>query len=125
MQFQPAYLIVGIVITVLAAIFKGLPPKKINMWYGYRSETSVESQEAWDAGQKYSSKLMIIEGIILMIIGLIVGIMSAEVANKMKNIILILFVAVVIPVMFIYLIVATEIYLNKNFSNKHGDEHKV
>ena len=125
MQFQPAYLIVGIVVTVIAVVFKKFPPKKINMWYGYRSETSVESQEAWDAGQKYSSKLMIIEGILLMIFGLIVGVMSARMENKIKNIILISFVAVVIPIMFIYLIVATEIYLNKNFSSKKQDKRKV
>jgi len=121
MQFQPAYLIVGIVITVIAIIFKKFPPKKINMWYGYRSETSVENQEAWDAGQIYSSRLMLIEGIILIIAGVIFGVMSAEMENKIKNIILISFVAVVIPVMFIWLIVATEIYLNKNFGKKQQE----
>jgi uncharacterized membrane protein len=121
MQFQPAYLIIGVVITVVAIIFKMFPPKKINMWHGYRSETSMESQEAWEAAQKYSSKLMLIEGIILIIFGVIFGVMSAQMENKIKNIILISFLAIVIPVMFIWLLVATEVYLNKNFGEKKED----
>lgn len=125
MRFQPAYLIIGIVITFIAVIFNKFPPKKINMWNGYRSETSVESQEAWDAAQKYSSKLMLIEGIILIILGVIFGVMSAKMENKIKNIILISFVAIVIPVVFIWLIVATEIYLYKNFNKKQKDNHIV
>ena len=125
MRFQPAYLIVGIVITFIAVIFNKFPPKKINMWNGYRSETSVESQEAWDAAQKYSSKLMLIEGIILIILGVIFGVMSGEMENKIKNIILISFVAIVIPVVFIWLIVATEIYLHKNFNKKQKDNDIV
>lgn len=119
MEFQPVYLIVGVVVTVVAIIFKVFPPKKINMWHGYRSKTSVESQEAWDAAQKYNSKLILIEGVILIILGVVFGIVSAEMGNKIKNIILISFVAVVIPAMFIFSIVVTEAYLNKNFGKKH------
>jgi uncharacterized membrane protein len=121
MEFQPVYLIIGVVVTVVAIIFKLFPPRKISLWRGYRSQTSVASQETWDAAQKYASKLMLIEGIILMILGVAFGMMSVQMGNKVRNIILISFVAIVIPIAFILLIVATEVYLNKNFAKKKED----
>lgn len=121
MEFQPAYLIIGVVVLVIAIIFKIFPPKKISMWNGYRSQTSMESQEAWDAAQKYSSNIMLIEGVLLTLLGVALGIMSSQADNKTNNIILISFLAIVIPFMFISLVVATEIHLYRNFNNKKQD----
>lgn len=123
MHFQPAYLIIGVALTIIAVIFKNFPSKKINMWYGYRTAVSIKNQETWDAAQKYSSQLVIIEGIILIILGVILGVMSAKMENKIKNIILFLYILIVIPVTFVWLIVSTEIYLNKNFNKKQGDKN--
>jgi uncharacterized membrane protein len=118
MEFQPAYLIIGVVVLVIAIIFKLFPPKKISMWNGYRSQTAMESQEAWDAAQKYSSNIMIIEGVLLSLLGVALGIISSQAENKTNNIILISFLAIVIPVAFLSLILVTEVYLYKRFSKK-------
>jgi len=123
MQFQPAYLIIGIVFTIAAVIFKKFPPKKINMWYGYRTGLSIKNQETWEIAQEYSSKLMVIEGIILIIFGVIFGVISAQMENKVKNVILFIFIVIIIPVIFFWLIASTEIYLRKYFNKKQVDEN--
>ena len=62
-------LIFGLVTLGFGIVPKIVRPKKINSWYGYRTETSMKNQETWDEGNKYSSTQYIIAGIILLIIG--------------------------------------------------------
>lgn len=60
------------------------PPKRINGLYGYRTESSMKSQERWDFSQRYAANKMIkwgglltltsifgffVEGIMAMILG--------------------------------------------------------
>ncbi|WP_435577458.1 SdpI family protein [Gilvibacter sp.] len=40
-------------------LFMKYPPKKINSLYGYRTNKSMKSQEAWDFANRYSSGLML------------------------------------------------------------------
>ncbi len=58
----------GIIFTITALILFRFPPKKINWLYGYRTIKSMKSQEAWDFAQRYSSRLMLYSGLILLII---------------------------------------------------------
>lgn len=51
-----------VVISLLTLLF---PPKKINGLYGYRTRRSMSNQKAWDAAQKISSQVMLIEGVIM------------------------------------------------------------
>jgi uncharacterized membrane protein len=50
---------------MLTAIF---PPKKINYLYGYRTISSMKSQENWDFSQKYATRLLILIGLFLSVI---------------------------------------------------------
>ena len=45
------------------------PPKKINSLYGYRTSSSMKSQERWDFAQIYSAKEMFKAGAILCMAG--------------------------------------------------------
>jgi uncharacterized membrane protein len=51
--------VLGVIFFVIGVIFYFFPPKKINYIYGYRTSTSMESQEKWDFSQKYSAIKMI------------------------------------------------------------------
>ena len=51
-----------VVISLLTLLF---PPKKINGLYGYRTRRSMSNQKSWDAAQKISSQVMLIEGVIM------------------------------------------------------------
>ncbi|MEZ4857476.1 MAG: SdpI family protein [Flavobacteriaceae bacterium] len=41
---------------VLFLIVKKFPPKKINYYYGYRTNRSMKNEDTWKAAQEYSSK---------------------------------------------------------------------
>lgn len=60
--------LVGIIFIITALILFRFPPKKINWFYGYRTIKSMKSQEAWDFAQRYSSRLLLFSGFILLII---------------------------------------------------------
>ncbi len=61
-------LLVGIVLLILSFIMYKFPPKKINIFYGYRTPSSMQSQETWDFAQRYSTFGMFLLGIIMLII---------------------------------------------------------
>ncbi len=46
-------------------------PKNINSLYGYRTKNSMKSKEAWDFAQVYSAKLMIKEGLVFILLGVL------------------------------------------------------
>jgi uncharacterized membrane protein len=58
--------IVGFVFAVAAFITLKFPPKKINSIYGYRTSRSMKNQENWDLAQRFSSQLMLKQGLILL-----------------------------------------------------------
>lgn len=62
---NPMLLMVGIIFIAVGLILYFFPPKKINGLYGYRTSSSMESQEKWDFAQKYSAKIMAIIGLFL------------------------------------------------------------
>ena len=61
-------LCVGIVFILAGIILYVFPPKKINGLYGYRTQTSMQSQQKWDFAQTYSGKIMILTGLIFTLI---------------------------------------------------------
>ncbi|MEE9348509.1 MAG: SdpI family protein [Flavobacteriaceae bacterium] len=64
-------LLIGSVFLITGFIMLKFPPKKINSLYGYRTKSSMKSQNRWNFAQNYSAKLMIYCGLLLGIIGLI------------------------------------------------------
>ena len=71
MGVLPLFL-VGLAFSIAAFITMKFPPKKINGIYGYRTARSMKSQENWDIAQRYSSRLMLKQGLgILAIAGLL------------------------------------------------------
>ena len=58
-QINPLTLILGVtglIFNVAGYIQFKYPPKKINFLYGYRTTTSIRSQETWDFSQTLSAK---------------------------------------------------------------------
>ena len=44
-------LLIPAVMIVVGAVFLKRPPKRVNGFYGYRTQRSMSSQEAWDFAQ--------------------------------------------------------------------------
>ncbi len=61
----------GVGFFLVGVLLVFFPPKKINGLYGYRTSRSMQSQEAWDFSQKYSTKIMLILGVVYTSIGLL------------------------------------------------------
>lgn len=58
-------LITGSIFILAGIIMQKFPPKKINSIYGYRTPSSMKSQERWDFAQRFSAKEMIKTGVFL------------------------------------------------------------
>ncbi|SFO15488.1 SdpI/YhfL protein family protein [Paenimyroides ummariense] len=61
-------LCVGIVFILAGSVMYIFPPKKINGLYGYRTQTSMQSQQKWNFAQTYSAKIMMLTGLIFTLI---------------------------------------------------------
>ena len=68
MGVLPLFL-VGLAFSIAAFITMKFPPKKINGIYGYRTSRSMKSQDNWDIAQRYSSRLMLKQGLGILAIG--------------------------------------------------------
>ena len=63
-----AHFFIGPLLLVLALVFKIFPPKEINSVYGYRTKTSMQSQELWNEANRYSSNAMIVLAIVVILV---------------------------------------------------------
>ena len=88
------------------------PPKNINSLYGYRTSSSMKSQEIWDFSQRFSSLRMIEGGLFLIVFSFLKLAFSFSVAIEMT----ISTTALILVV--IYLLLTTELAIKKKFSNK-------
>ena len=61
----------GIIFIITAIITSKYPPKKINMFYGYRTKKSMQSKDRWDFAQIYSTESLYKYGILLTFIGIL------------------------------------------------------
>ena len=61
--------ITGVLIVFFGYIFLRFPPKRINWFYGYRTSSSMKSQERWDFAQKHSARGMIRAGFYMVAAG--------------------------------------------------------
>lgn len=63
--------IVGVVLMAVGVFLIKYPPKKINGLYGYRTSRSMQSHKAWHFSQKYSSRILLIVGVVDTTLGII------------------------------------------------------
>ncbi len=103
----------GVIILVVALLYKFFPPKRQNWIYGYRTSTSMKNEETWNEANKYAANLMVIISIATIIIGSLVYILF-----PLKTGINLLGISLVS--MLILIIVLTEIHL-KNIFDKEGN----
>lgn len=70
MALKPIFLFfvsMGGIFYVASWIQQKYPPKKINHFYGYRTSSSMKSQERWEFAQMYSARVMQRWGIFLLL----------------------------------------------------------
>jgi uncharacterized membrane protein len=65
-------------LSALAIAFKVLPPKNINDLYGYRTSSSMKNIENWNLANKYSTNLMLIFFLLLLLASFILELLNIE-----------------------------------------------
>jgi immunity protein, SdpI family len=66
--FFSMMVLIGGIFTVTAIILYIFPPKKINSLYGYRTASSMTSQERWQFAQRFSAVAMLQSGLGLIVL---------------------------------------------------------
>lgn len=74
--------ITGLLLIIIGFIQQKFPPKKINDWYGYRTPMAKKNQRNWDEGNRYSAKLFIKIGVVMVIAGVIVSVLLHQISSK-------------------------------------------
>lgn len=62
---------IDLLFLLAGVIFRILPPKKINSYFGFRTTSSMSTQINWDLAHSYSGKLLILTSLISICICLI------------------------------------------------------
>ena len=60
----------GGIFVAIGYLTKQFPPKEINSFYGYRTRSSMRSEERWEYAQKISSREMIRTGFLKLLLSL-------------------------------------------------------
>ncbi|WP_460692574.1 SdpI family protein [Mucilaginibacter puniceus] len=109
--------LIGVIILLAGWIMVKYPPKKINYLYGYRTELSMKNQQTWDEANRFSARLMVKIGGVLIALGLIislifsVGILRSDIENILRT--ALLFISSIVSA--VILIVGTQRHLEKTF----------
>ena len=104
--------LVGTIYVIAAVITHQFPPKKINHLYGYRTVSSMKTQDRWDFAQRFSTFQMIKAGIMMIFISF-VGLFIKLTENE--NLLLGLFFTISITAWMMYSI---ETAIKKKFTEK-------
>ncbi|MFD0795569.1 SdpI family protein [Mucilaginibacter litoreus] len=111
--------LIGLIFIAAAAIQKRYPPKEINALYGYRTKLSMSNQQNWDEGNRYSTRLLLKCGQILLLTGIFITPLMQHISNV--NVRMIISVSMIVSgaittvVLLHYL---TERHLKTTFINK-------
>lgn len=101
----------GFIFLLCGIFMKFKPPKKINMWYGYRTPLSTSSDRAWQLAQQHSTKAMFKYSLIMMLVGLFTGIHSLT--ERYVTEIILIEVIILLPLFTILMILSTHKYLKR------------
>jgi uncharacterized membrane protein len=107
-------LLIPCVMIGFGILFKHRPPKNINYIVGYRTARSMKSKETWDFAHRYSGRIWVICGSILLPIS--AAVMLLALGKDEDTVGLFGLVVCMIQVLIMILsIIPTEIALKKNF----------
>ncbi len=95
------------ILFITGVVMYKFPPKNINFLYGYKTPSSMKSQERWDFAQIYSAKKLMLGGALTGLLGLINYLLNIGVTEIFQTIVLLIVV--------VYIIAGTEITLKRRF----------
>ena len=64
-------LLIPVIMLVFGWIFRCQAPKKINVWYGYRSARSMKNEDTWVFAHQHIGRTWMLVGAVLLVISVI------------------------------------------------------
>lgn len=103
----PEIIYLGTLFLLVGILLKLFPPKKINSFYGYRTSSSMKSEENWKFAQNYAAIEAMKSGVAMNVIGVFLYFLDIDV--KLQTL------ALIVSLIFFstYIIVRVEIALKK------------
>lgn len=62
-------ILLGLILFMAGLVLYMFPPKRINSFYGYRTYNSMKNIENWKTANQISSKLLMLIGLVLSMVG--------------------------------------------------------
>lgn len=100
---------------VLGLAMVKFPPRKINPWYGYRSQSSMKNRETWEYAQRVSSRRFILIGLVMFLVVIV------EWLTELKPVWCALIVIASPLIAFPYLVSSVEAKLKRKFPYKKNE----
>ena len=109
-------LLIPVIMLVFGWIFRRRAPKKINVWYGYRSARSMKNEDTWVFAHQHIGRTWMIAGAVLLVISVIPMIaVYGKDMDTVSVVSLVLTVVQLIPL--IVSLIPTERALKKTFDD--------
>ena len=109
-------LLIPVIMLVFGWIFRCRAPKKINVWYGYRSARSMKNEDTWVFAHQHIGRTWMIAGAVLLVISVIPMIaVYGKDMDTVSVVSLVLTVVQLIPL--IVSLIPTERALKKTFDD--------
>ena len=109
-------LLIPVIMLVFGWVFRCRAPKKINVWYGYRSARSMKNEDTWVFAHQHIGRTWMIAGAVLLVISVIPMIaVYGKDMDTVSVVSLVLTVVQLIPL--IVSLIPTERALKKTFDD--------
>ena len=109
-------LLIPVIMLVFGWIFRCQAPKKINVWYGYRTARSMKNEDTWVFAHQHIGRTWLIVGAVMLMISVIpmIAVYGKDV-DTVSVVSLVLTVVQLIPL--IVSLIPTEQALKKTFDD--------
>ena len=64
-------LLIPVIMLVFGWIFRCQAPKKINVWYGYRTARSMKNEDTWVFAHQHIGRTWMLVGVVLLVVSVI------------------------------------------------------
>lgn len=88
--------LIFILLLLVALILKFFPPKKINSFYGYRTQRSKQNIKNWKIANNYSANLLIIISIFLIIVSIFFDTLALKHSKIIQSVLLVISIILMI-----------------------------
>jgi uncharacterized membrane protein len=105
------HLLFGPLFLIIALLFKFLPPKSVNHFYGYRTPRSMKNEDVWNEANRYSADLMLKFSFVVILYQCVAVSLTSVIFSFLSTV-------VILTVCLSLMVWLTERHLNQHFDKE-------